>query len=134
METLDVIAVDTNVLARLLVSDHAAQSKASQTLFATEEIFLPDTVLLETEWVLRAVFDRSRQEVCNAFRQICGLPNVTLSDARLFAQVVDWHDGGLDFADAFHLALSIDQEAFKTFDRDFVKLAKRLSVPHVERL
>ena len=134
METLDVIAVDTNVLVRLLVSDNAAQSKASQTLFSTEEIFLPNTVLLETEWVLRAVFDRSRQEVCNAFRQICGLPNVALSDARLFAQVVDWHEGGLDFADAFHLALSADCDRLKTFDADFVRNAKRVATRLVEKL
>lgn len=43
------LAIDTNVLVRLLVSDNPAQSKASPKLFASEDIFIPDTVLLETE-------------------------------------------------------------------------------------
>lgn len=126
-------AIDTNILVRLLVGDDAAQSKASQKLFASEDIFIPDSVLLETEWVLRGVFDLSRADVCLAFRRICGLPNVALADGRRVAQVIDWHERGLDFADAFHLALSKGQDAFKTFDSAFVKNAKKFTDRLVEK-
>jgi predicted nucleic-acid-binding protein len=128
-----VIAIDTNVLVHLLVSDGPAQSKASQKLFASEDIFIPDTVLLETEWVLRAAFGLSPADVCTAFRRICGLKNVTLNDGQLVAQAIDWHEVGFDFADAFHLALSGEQDALKTFDADFIKNAKKHTVRRVER-
>ena len=118
-------AIDTNVLVRLLVSDNPAHSKASQKLFASEDIFIPDTVLLETEWVLRAAFSLSPTDVCTAFRRICGLQNVTLNDGQLVAQVIDWHEAGFDFADAFHLALSNEQDALKTFDANFIKNARK---------
>lgn len=127
------IAIDTNVLVRLLVSDNPIQSKASQKLFDSGDIFIPDTVLLETEWVLRAAFGLSPTDICTALRRVCGLQNVTLNNGQLVAQVIDWHEVGFDFADAFHLALSREQEAFKTFDADFIKNAKKNTDQRVER-
>lgn len=127
------IAIDTNVLVRLLVDDNPMQSKASQKLFASEDIYVPDTVLLETEWVLRAAFSLSPADVCAALRRICGLPNVSVRDGQLVAQVIDWHEAGFDFADAFHLALSKDQDTFKTFDAGFIRYAKKHTDRQVER-
>ena len=126
-------AIDTNVLVRLLVSDTPAQSKASHTLFASDDIFIPDTVLLETEWVLRAAFDLNPADVCAAFWRVCGLHNVTVSDGQRVAQVIDWHEAGFDFADAFHLALSKDQNSLKTFDVGFIKNARKHTDRRVER-
>lgn len=127
------IAIDTNVLVRLLVSDNPAQNKASHKLFAAEDIFIPDTVLLETEWVLRAAFDLSPAEICTALRRVCGLRNVTVSDGQLIAQVIDWHESGLDFANAFHLALSKQQDSLRTFDTGFIKSAKKHTDRRVEK-
>ena len=127
------IAIDTNVLVRLLTGDHPAQSRASHTLFATDDIYIPDTVLLETEWVLRAAFDLTPADICTALRRVCGLRNVTVSDGQLVALIIDWHEAGFDFADAFHLALSRGQEPMKTFDADFIKKAKKLTDRRVER-
>lgn len=127
------VAIDTNVLVRLLVGDHPAQAKASRKLFASAEIFIPDTVLLETEWVLRAAFKLAPGDICTAFRRVCGLRNVTVSDGRLVAQVIDWHEAGFDFSDAFHLALSKDQEVLKTFDAGFIRNARINTDRHVER-
>ncbi len=126
-------AVDTNVLVRLLTGDHPAQYKASHALFATEPVFIPDTVILETEWVLRAAYQLEPAAVCEALRRVCGLANVTLANAPMIAQVIAWHESGLDFADAFHLALSKDQDALKTFDANFVKRGKALSDCGVEK-
>lgn len=65
--------------------------------------------------------------------RVCGLPNVTVSDGQIVALVIDWHEAGFDFADAFHLALSRGQEAMKTFDAGFIKNAKKLTDRRVER-
>ena len=120
------VAVDTNVLVRLLIADNPVQFKASTQLFAVEEIFIADTVLLETEWVLRAAYDLTRKDVVTAFRSVLGLHNVSLAHAPTVAQAIDWHEGGLDFADAFHLALCQHLATLNTFDGAFIKRAKSL--------
>ena len=126
-------AIDTNVLVRLLVGDNPAQYKASQKLFSSAQIFIPDTVILETEWVLRAAYDLDPAAICDAFRRVFGLKNVALSDGQRIAQAITWHEAGLDFADALHLALSHEHESLKTFDGDFIKRARKLSECRVEK-
>ena len=127
------ITIDTNVLVRLLTGDHPVQSRASRALFASEDIFIPDTVWLETEWVLRAAYGLSRDDIGHAFQQVCGLPNVRVNDARRLAQIIDWHLLGVDFVDAFHLASSPPTVALKTFDGAFIKLATKHTTRSVER-
>ena len=102
-------------------------------MFADENIFIPDSVLLETEWVLRAAFDLSPADVCQALRNILGLANVHVGNALMIAQIIEWHEAGFDFSDAFHLATTQDQDCLKTFDAEFIKLAKRHTDRRVER-
>jgi len=128
-----VIAVDTNIIVRFLTGDEARQYAASRNLFETAEIYIPDTIILETEWVLRYAYDFDPIQICRAFRKLFGLPNVGLSNPFLIAQVVDWHENGLDFADAFHLALSQHTPTLKTFDHSFIKNSKDLSNCSVQK-
>jgi predicted nucleic-acid-binding protein len=128
-----VIAIDTNVIVRLLTHDDAAQYQASRRLFASEEVFIADTVILETEWVLRYAYDFEPSAICESLRKLCGLGNVRLSNAQLVAQALDWYESGLDFADAFHLALSQHHPVMKTFDDKFIKRAKKLTKCSVEK-
>src|SRR3546814_11463087 len=99
-----VVAVDTNVLVRLLTGDQPAQYKASRALFAREAIFIPDTVILETEWVLRAAYELSPTALCAAFRGVFGLATVRIGNAPLLAKVIDWNAAVRGFADAITLA------------------------------
>jgi predicted nucleic-acid-binding protein len=132
-EVNGVIAIDTNVLVRLLVADNPTQFRASLRLFESNNIFIADSVILETEWVLRAAYDLSAPDVCHALRKTFGLPGVSLVNARRTAQIIDWHEAGMDFADAFHLALSASHESMKTFDVDFIKQARKLTTYIVEK-
>lgn len=51
------LAVDTDILVRHLIEgDDPKQAAEARRLMAEEDIFFPVTVLLETEWVLRAKF------------------------------------------------------------------------------
>lgn len=50
------IAVDTNVLVRLLTADDPKQLAAARSLFASDPIWVAKTVLLETGWVLRSLY------------------------------------------------------------------------------
>lgn len=127
------IAVDTNVLVRLLTRDDEAQYKGSRRLFSEAEIFIPDTVVLETEWVLRCAYELPPADVCDVFRRVFGLGNVHLANGRLMAQAIAWHEQGLDFADALHLATSQGSEALKTFDNTFIRRARKIPDCSVER-
>jgi len=128
-----VIAIDTNILVRLLTRDNESEYKASLKLFTSETLFIPDTVILETEWVLRYAYDLSSGDICNALRNVLGLPNVSVTNAAKIANAILWHEAGLDFADAFHLSLCQDHTALKTFDKEFIKKGKDISACRVER-
>ena len=45
---IGMVAVDTNVLVRLLTGDNPSQLKTSMQLFATQDVFIAHTLLLET--------------------------------------------------------------------------------------
>jgi predicted nucleic-acid-binding protein len=127
-----VVAVDTNVIVRLLVNDDPKQYEKSRAAFSSKQIFIPDTVILETEWVLRYAYEFSSNEICKGLKKLLGLENVRVSNQNAIADAIRWHESGLDFADAFHLALSQEQEILKSFDKKFIKKSKELSKCRVE--
>lgn len=47
------LAVDTDLVVRLLTNDEPAQAKRAAAAFAANEIYIAKSVLLETEWMLR---------------------------------------------------------------------------------
>jgi predicted nucleic-acid-binding protein len=128
-----VIAIDTNIVVRLLTKDDLRLYEASRKLIASDNVYIPDSVILETEWVLRYAYDFEPAQICYALRRLFGLPNVSLSNQFLIAQVLSWHEQGLDFADAFHLANSHSLAALKTFDLSFIKKSKGLSTCDVQK-
>lgn len=80
------IAVDTNVIVRLLTQDDEQQYNSSLKLFQEKDnVFIPDTVILEAEWVLRFAYRFKPGEICKAFRNLFGLPNVHLTNASSIA-------------------------------------------------
>jgi len=115
-------ALDTNVLVRVLTDDDPAQVRAARNLLSTDESFLvPITVLLETGWVLEALYGLAPGVVANGLRRFLGLPNVEVRYPAGVAEALQWYEEGLDFADAVHLARSQDADLFATFDRSFVR-------------
>lgn len=118
-------AVDTNVLVRLFTGDDAGQTKRVAALFKKKAIYIPKTVLLETEWVLRRLYQLERKVVTDAFRKVSGLANVEIEHPLAVAQALQWCDGGMDFADALHLASSHASEKFATFDVQLKKTAPK---------
>ncbi len=111
--------VDTNIVIRLLTRDDETQYQKSVAIFKGGEVFIPETVWLETEWVLRYAYGFGPAKIIGAFRGILGLPGVTTRDVSRLLLALDWHEAGLDFADAFHLAGSQDAADFMTFDHAF---------------
>ncbi|ARW15965.1 type II toxin-antitoxin system VapC family toxin [Komagataeibacter europaeus] len=119
-------AVDTNIIVRYLTGDDPKQAEKARAVVNGELVFVPRTVVLETEWVLRGVYDMPKNRVIPALRAFAGLPTVTVEDATLVAQAFDWAEAGMDFADALHLAAAKSCSGFATFDRRFMRAATKV--------
>ena len=121
------VSVDTNIIIRLLTRDNEQQYKKAYIVFEKENVFISETVLLESEWVLRYAYKFSREQIGEAFSLLLGLPNVHVTNSVAIHMAVHWHIGGLDFADALHLAVSQHCHKMVSFDVSFSKKAKGLS-------
>ncbi len=116
------IAVDTNVVVRFLTRDDEWQyGKAFQVIRNAPRIFLSDTVILETEWVLRHAYGFSRTQIHSAMTALFGLENIVLRDSRAISTALAWYMAGSDFANALHLALCAHCQELYTFDKAFVR-------------
>jgi predicted nucleic-acid-binding protein len=133
------IALDTNILARFYVDDPGDPESAKQRPVAYEVIakspslFVPLTVTLELEWVLRAFYRFDAARVIQVMEHLLGLANVNVEEAGRVVQALNLLGQGMDFADALHLAGAAHCEALYTFDdRRFARRAQRLDlVPKV---
>jgi predicted nucleic-acid-binding protein len=128
------IAIDTNILVRFLTHDDEVQYQQAYTLFQRPHLYVATTVFLETEWVLRYAYKYDASDIIRAFRMVLGLPNIEAEDAGRLASALTWHQAGMDFADALHLASSQECAMLYTFDREFVKKGKNISVCEVKEL
>lgn len=124
------IAIDTNVLVRLLTGDDAAQTSRATALFEQGDIYLGKTVLLETEWVLRFSYELSPPAIIAALKNVLGLPQVTAEDSFAVAGALTLFESGMDFADALHLASSREAAQFATFDAHLKKRADQNAPNH----
>jgi predicted nucleic-acid-binding protein len=96
------IALDTNLLVRLVMNDDKKQTAASLRLLQSEErVVLLNTVLLETVWVLQSVYGASRDDVLKALQRIL---SIARPETTTVPQALEWFRDGMDIADALHLA------------------------------
>jgi predicted nucleic-acid-binding protein len=120
------LAVDTNVLVRLLARDDAAQVRTAEE-FAIKGAWVSHLVLAETLWVLDSVYNLSREQISTAVEMLLNHQVLTLQDADVVSAALTHFRGysRVDFSDC--LALEIARKAgyvpLVTFDRDFAKLA-----------
>ena len=125
-------ALDTNVLARFLVDDaddaQAAKQRPAAVSALSQRAFVSVTVLMELEWVLRGFYLLPRRDIVRAIRALAGIEHLVLEDRDAVLSALEGVDGGLDFADALHIARSARATAFATFDKRLAKRAKSLDL------
>ena len=129
-----IVAVDTCVIIRLLTKDDLKQYQKSYRLIEKNLIFISDTVILETQWVLKAAYNYSKEQISKDLRWLCGLNNVRLENSSAVAAAISWYESGLDFADALHLAKSQQCSLLYTFDKEFIKRGNGKGSCRVEKL
>lgn len=122
------IALDTNLLARLLLRDDTAQHARVKALLQTDQVFTaPVTVFLELVWVLEAN-DCKPPDIERGLNLLLGLRNFKPPQADAVRDALHGYAQGMDFADALHLALSAGDDAFMSFDRAFARKAAKLGI------
>jgi predicted nucleic-acid-binding protein len=102
---------------------------ARRVMVESASLFVPMTVVLEFEWVMRGFYQASTEEFCLAIEHLLGMSHVTVERWESVADALNFHRRGLDFADALHWASSKACAGLVTFDdKGFARRAKRLSL------
>ncbi len=119
------LAVDTNVLVRMLVRDDASQARLAD-LFAAKGAWVSHLVLAEAMWVLDSVYARTPAQLAAALRRLLAHESLILQDADVVSAAVDHFEikPRLGFSDC--LVLEIARKAghlpLGTFDNALAKL------------
>ncbi|HTU69828.1 MAG TPA: type II toxin-antitoxin system VapC family toxin [Candidatus Baltobacteraceae bacterium] len=100
------IAIDTNVLVRLIAKDDSKQLALAKA-YLTKHC-APDTpalvnrvVLAEVAWVLQSLYEYSREQIAIAVTGLLATATFTVEDApEVRAALEHYRKGGIDFSDA----------------------------------
>ena len=118
-------ALDTNVLVRALVQDDAAQGRRAEACVSTQPVYVPVTVILELEWVLRSRYGYSPKAIAGAMEKLAVLENAVVGEQAAVVAAARRMRQGWDFADALHHALAAGCDDFATFDANLARRAGR---------
>lgn len=119
-------AIDTNVLVRLLVRDEPRQLDRAEQ-FIVKGAWISQVVLVETLWVLDAVYERSAEQIGAAVERLLAHADLVLQDADVVAAALQQFRAkpALGFSDC--LVLEVARKAghlpLGTFDRPLGKVA-----------
>src|SRR5690349_1053710 len=101
-------ALDTNVLVRYVVRDDNAQLSAARRLIEEciadgQMLFVPVTVTLELEWVLRASFGFGKDDVMQVLASLFSAAELSFESERALEVALQlYREGSADFADCLH--------------------------------
>jgi predicted nucleic-acid-binding protein len=123
-------ALDTNVLARYVVQDDSGQLAAAKRLIGRcvaegQALFVPVTVSLELEWVLRVSFGYVKDDVLQALSNLLSAAELTFESERALEVALQlYREGSADFADCLHIALATEagEQPLWTFDKGAAKI------------
>ena len=120
------LAVDTNVLVRLLVRDDAKQVKAVDQ-YIVKGAWVSHLVLAETLWVLQAVYNRTAAQIAAALNLLLEHESLVLQDAETVrAALVQFKQKpALGFSDCLvlEIARKTGHLPMGTFDKALAKVS-----------
>jgi predicted nucleic-acid-binding protein len=117
-------ALDTNILVRLLVQDDGPQAELAAKLLErharrSEYLFVPVTVVLELEWVLRSRYKFKKGDVIEALSSLLTTLELAFeSEVALEQALASYEDGNADFGEFLHLALAQQAQALPFWTLD----------------
>jgi predicted nucleic-acid-binding protein len=123
-------SVDTNVLVRWLVDDDDKQSARAQRLFESARanqtlLFVPSTVVLELEWVLRSRYAFDKATVLGTFNALLETQELEFQDEAALEQALHlYRQSSAEFADCLHTGMCVAsaRTPLLTFDEKAARL------------
>ena len=120
------IAVDTNILVRVILQDDLTQAELANNLLRQSSLIIISLpCLCEVVWVLRSWAKFSNERIALILQKLLNIPNVEVN--RIAAQNgIKMLQNGGDFADAImgYEGSILGCEVFYSFDKKAVKLLK----------
>ena len=122
--------LDTNVLVRWILDDDPRQAARVQRLFeeVSEQqlpLFVPSTVMLELEWVLRSRYKFDKSTVLGTFNALLETQELEFQDEPALERALSlYRQGSADFADCLHAGQcgSAGRAPMITFDETAARL------------
>lgn len=123
-------AVDTNILVRYFLEDDETQFQIVKEFLSNKVTFISQTVLLETLWALKYIYDFSPHNILVGLDQLLDVEQFFFECEDRIQKVLEWcQSTNMDIADAFHLAATMENEhKMVTFDKSFVREAQKLNL------
>ncbi len=122
------VALDTNVVVRILVGDDPVQTKKAERAFvehaAGDGIFISLVVLAEVAWVLRAAYEWERPIIHGRLDRFVRTRGVSFEDLELVqAALEEYASGKAELADCLIVGKARSAGAtLLTFDRRLARL------------
>lgn len=123
------IAIDTNVLVRYLVSDDAEQALAARSMLeglsSKRPGFVCREVVIELVWVLERAYRFSRDQIATVLEELVSTEGVVVEAAdEVVRASFSYRRGGVGFSDLMILAAAerAGAKLVYTFDRAFARL------------
>jgi predicted nucleic-acid-binding protein len=122
--------LDTNVLVRWLVEDDDRQTRRAARLFEGARVdraslFVPVTVMLELEWVLRSRYRFDKATVLGTFNALLETRELEFQDEAALERALHlYRSGPAEFADCVHAGLcaAAGRAPMWTFDERAARL------------
>lgn len=122
--------LDTNVLVRWLLEDDDEQAARAQKLFEAARasqvpLFVPNTVVLELEWVLRSRYRFDKAIILQTFNALLETHELEFHGEAALERALQLHrQGAAEFADCLHAGIcgAADRAPLMTFDEKAARL------------
>ena len=119
------IALDTNILTRLIAGDDHTQERAVLRLLAEpgSVFFISDVTLAEVAWVLGATYGFSREDLASAIESLVSRTDLAFEDRVRVRRAATHLRAGGDFEDLLILARAQAEgcTALASFDKGLKK-------------
>ena len=121
------IAVDTNVLVRLLIDDPSAPEQidlAKSLLKKARQVFVPQIVQVEVVWVLESAYGYDKATVITVLKHLqTSVVYVLQQPSQFDKALVNFENNPADFSDYLIFAVSLEnQHPLFTFDKKLARL------------
>ena len=94
------VLIDTNILLRYLLSDHAELSPKAKDVILNNDVLILTQVIAEAIYVLKGVYKSTKHEIAMSLLTVCDMDNVSLENGEIVKTAIEeFRNSKLDFVD-----------------------------------